>query len=164
MIRGIFGNDFRENEQVYVFDLGTATFIENLGYNEEDEEDQYLVLLEEDKDVITVSSSNCLSIGQFEMTRNWSYNMLKVNLYYRNSTNAIRLLYSGEPVKVCYDKKRDCEFFREGDRLHKDWEGNGIEFNILIDKWLRRLNGEIIPLSDYYRDPYNRWLDSLSDQ
>ena len=66
-------------------------------------------------------------------------------------------------MKVCYDNKRDHETFKEGDRLHKDWEGRGIEFDVLIDKWLRRLNGEIIPLSDYYHDPYNRWLDSLSD-
>ncbi len=164
MIREIFGNDFKRSEQIYVFDLGLATFIENLGCNEKNEEDLYLVLLEEDKDLMTVPSSDCFNVGQFGMTRNWSYNTFKINLYYKTSTGTIRLLYSGEDVRVCYDKKRDCEFFREGDRLHKDWEGRGIEFGVLIDKWFRRLNGEIIPLSDYYHDPYNRWLDSLSDR
>jgi hypothetical protein len=164
MLREIIGNDFKENEQIYIFELGLATFIESLGYSEEYKEYLYLVLLKEDKDVTTVPSSICFNIGQLEMARNWSLNTLQINLHYRTSTTAIHLLYSGEPIKVCYDNKRDCEFFREGDRLHNDWEGNGIEFNVLIDKWFRRLNGEMIPLSDYYHDPYNRWLDSLSDQ
>jgi hypothetical protein len=32
---------------------------------------------------------------------------------------------------------------------------------MIIDKWLRRLMGEAIPLSDYYKDPFNRLADGL---
>ena len=164
MIREIHGSSFDENEKIYVFDVGFATFISNLGYAENDEEEVYLVLLEGDKDPSTFCSSSCFKIGLSEMTRTWFLKNLKVDLYYEPVIGSIRLIYSGEPVVVSYDKKRDSETFKKGDKLHRDWEGNGIEFNALIDKWLRRLNGEIIPLSDYYHDPFNRWIDSLSDR
>ena len=163
MLKGICGSTFYANDRVYVFDVGYGIFIENLGYSEESREDKYKILLG-DGDEVVVSSSICFEIVESKMVRTWSLNTHKVVLTYDHSAIVIKLLYLGEPVKVCYDNKRDCEVFKQGDRLHKDWEGRGIEFDVLIDKWLRRLDGEIIPLSEYYHDPYNRWLDSLSER
>jgi len=59
------------------------------------------------------------------------------------------------------EEEGEQEIFKDGDELHKDWDGRGIEFDVLVDKWLSRLNGKIIPLSDYYKDPYNRQLDNM---
>ncbi len=164
MIREIHGSSLDKNEKIYIFDLGFATFIKNLGYAEDKKEEVYLILLEGDQNSSTVRSSSCFKIGLSEMARTWFLDTLQVDLHYKPTVGSIHLIYSGEPVVVSYDRKRDFETFKKGDKLHRDWEGNGIQFNVLIDKWLRRLNGEIIPLSDYYHDPYNRWLDSLSDR
>lgn len=163
MIREISANDFSKDEKIYVFEMGFAIFIKDLGYNDEENEYIYSVLLEEDTCESRVHSSMCFTIVQSKMVRTWFLDTIKVDLHYTTTNSRIRLIYSGEPVVVSYDKKRDFETFKEGDRLHNDWEGNGIEFDVLIEKWLRRLNGEIIPLSDYYRDPHNRFLDSRSD-
>lgn len=164
MIREIFASEFSKDERIYVFEMGFAIFIANLGYNDEENEYIYSVLLEEDTCESKVYSSICFTIVQSQMVRTWFLNTIKVELHYTTTNNRIRLVYLGDPVVVSYDKKRDFETFKEGDRLHNDWEGSGIEFDVLIDKWLRRLNGEIIPLSEYYHDPYNRLLDSLSDR
>ncbi len=72
-------------------------------------------------------------------------------------------MFHGDPTWVKYsDSMGDEELFEDGDVLHADWEGMGINFSMIISKWLRRLNGEKIPLSDYYKDPFNRWLDGLA--
>jgi hypothetical protein len=78
----------------------------------------------------------------------------------------IKIRLRGNPVRVRYsndDEDDDEEIFRDGDELPKDWEGQGIDFGMIIEKWLRRLNSESIPLSDYYQNPVNRWLDDLGE-
>jgi hypothetical protein len=74
----------------------------------------------------------------------------------------ILLFNRGEATWVRYGhSKEERELVVANDRLHKDWEGCGIDFPMIIEKWLRRLNGEMIGLSDYYKDPFNRYLDDL---
>ena len=39
--------------------------------------------------------------------------------------------------------------------------GRGEKFDYIIDRWLRRLNGEAIPLSDYYNNAPVSFFDNL---
>jgi len=77
-----------------------------------------------------------------------------------SSRCAVKIVNKGARTRVCYGAG-DTEVFEKGDMLHKDWRGKGVEFGYLIDRWLRRLSGEEIPLTDYFKDPMNRLLDQL---
>lgn len=168
--KGIQGEKLMPKETVYVFEYEHGTVVGS-EYNEERNEEFYEIdLLYGDR--ITVPSSCCFKVFKkknaqpinhddiefgdvYDFYREWELNGKKIRLRY----DPIEMYYLGDRVKVSYDNKHDFEYFEAGDALNIDWEGYGVALDMIIEKWLRRLNGEIIPFSDYYLDPINRYLD-----
>ena len=60
----------------------------------------------------------------------------------------------------------DYEIFEDGDELPRDWEEQGIDFGTIIQKWLRRLNGDqgktLCPTAVFSRSMLRRWRISAS--
>ena len=155
------GHEFTQGERISVFEYGEATYVANEGYSDEYESDMYQV--EIDGEVIVVPSTFCFSVGvDGTAFRRWRMGAAEIEV----TESPIKIRLRGNPVRVRYsndDEDDDEEIFRDGDELPKDWEGQGIDFGMIIEKWLRRLNSESIPLSDYYQNPVNRWLDDLGE-
>jgi hypothetical protein len=157
------GHEFTKGECITVFEYGDGTYVANEGYSDEHESDMYRV--EIDGEVIVVPSTFCFSVGADGTPfRRWRMGAAEIEV----TESPIKIRFRGSPVRVRYsddddDEDADEEIFRDGDELPKDWEGQGIDFGMIIEKWLRRLNSERIPLSDYYQDPVNRWLDGLGE-
>ena len=162
MDRDIKASEFATGELVYVFEQGPGKFIANLGFDEEWEEEMLQVEGTIDGRARTTC---CFTYGSnHEVFRFYSLGKASVKIVYCDDyeVRPVKILYQGPEVLVRYsDEEGERETFKDGDELHKDWDGRGIEFDVLVDKWLRRLNGEIIPLSDYFKDSYNRYLDTI---
>ena len=144
-------------QRVYAFERGEGKVLKLLGYYEGGTEEVYEV--EMNSEVQMVRSSDCFAIDKRGVRRRkWKLHTIEIEITY----DPIALVFHGSPTWVKYsDSSGDEELFEEGDGLHQDWEGMGLNFPEIISKWLRRLNGERIPLSNYYKDPFNRWLDNL---
>lgn len=112
-----------------------------------------------DDEIQDVGSAFCFHLrpdGTY--SRRWQWNNAIIEI----TSDPVKLFNRGPTTLVRYSENDgDEELMPENGQLHKDWEGYGIDFPMIIEKWLRRLNGEFIPLSDYYKNPLNRWADSL---
>lgn len=157
MLKEIQGNKLRRGQKVYVFEYGEGSVLRCCGYDETRGEDIYEVQI--GTKTYNIPSSNCFAIDKNgRRYRRWKLNRAEIEI----TENPIKIIFHGNPTSVMYSAENgDEELFEEGDILHKDWDGMGIHFAMIISKWLRRLNGEQVALSEYYKDPFNRFLDSL---
>jgi hypothetical protein len=157
MLRDIRGEIIKPCSTVHVFKYGDGKVVKGLGYDEEAGEETYVIRLGNED--VRINSSLCfLKRKSGRLSRRWSLRDQVIEA----TDEPITFVYQGELAWVQFSESvDDRECFEKGDVLHKDWEGSGIEFDVMIDKWLRRLIGERIQLSAYYRDPFNRLLDNL---
>lgn len=157
MQKEIRGHELKRGETVYVFEHGEGKVLGLRGFDKTKTDEIYEIEFE--SNVYKVHSSSCFAVDKMgRRHRRWKLNAAEIELTYE----PIKLTFHGNPTLVKYsDAEGDEEHFEEGDILHKDWEGMGIDFPMIISKWLRRLNGVQIPLVNYYTDPVNRWLDNL---
>jgi hypothetical protein len=151
----IVATPFRKGQRVFVFEYGEGRYVRSLGFDPT--VNQHYVEVRIDERTKRIPSMLCFTYAPSGgLVRRWSLDERSIDLTY----DPITLTYIGEPTWVVYsDAEGDKELFESGDTLHKDWEGNGVNFSMILTKWFRRLQGENIPLSEYYRDNINRWLD-----
>lgn len=155
----LIGQQFEKDQSVYIFEYGEGKFIKRIRYDEQEQDE--ILLIQFGKISNEFKSSNCFFVNNDGPNfRRWKLNKYEIEI----TEDPIQLHYLGQPVWVKYSEQEgDEELFETDDALHKDWDGMGIDFQMIIKKWLQRLNGELIPLSGYYQDPFNRWLDNLKD-
>jgi hypothetical protein len=160
MLVDIKGEPIRKRGKVYVFEQGEGKLVSvaagsNPWFSQE-------MLVQIGGKSIVCLSCNCFIIKKGSIySRLWTRGRVQIEI----TCEPIKLNNRGGPAWVCYSADgQSRELILPGDRLHKDWDGNGVQFATLIDKWVRRLAGEVIPLSTYYQDPFNRWLDNLGDE
>jgi hypothetical protein len=157
ILKKMQGEKLKPGQKVYVFEYGEGKVLTSHGYDESGTEEIYKVRI--NSEISLTHSSNCFALKKDgRKQRSWKQNAIEIEVTY----DPIKLIFHGNPTWVTYsDAEEDRELFEEGDELHKDWEGMGIDFFMIITKWLKRLNGDKIPLSEYYKNPFNRWLDNL---
>lgn len=150
------GERFRKRQRVFVFERGIGRFVASSGYDVDRAEEMLNIAIDDDCE--SFPSSLCFAFKRGRIARQWAFGDSAVEV----SCDPIAFTYRGPTKWVTYSPE-EREYFEDGDRLHADWDGYGIDFAALIEKWLLRLAGHQIPLSSYYRDPINRWLDSFGD-
>lgn len=152
----IEGEAFSEGQKIFVMGFGECAFIGNLGRDAEEELDRYSLNIFGDKEEHW--SPYCFAIrDDGTRSRFWRMKRALIEVTY----DPIVLYNRGEGSFIKPKENHETLFVDEGEELAKDWEGNGVDFPMIIEKWLLRLNGHHIPYSDYYKDPFNRWIDSL---
>ena len=157
MHQEIAGSKFQAGESIYVFEGGEGKYLASLGYNKEWDADLYQVEMDDEREIVPTYNCFHINIDNSTIYRVWQMKEAKIKV----TCKPITLSYLGKDLRVEYEKGVG-ELIKDGQVLHKDWEGNGIDFQMIIEKWLKRLNGHRIPLSKYYKDPINRFLDGLS--
>lgn len=172
MKKGIKGEAFEKGELIYVFEYEFCEFVGLAGIDKESCEEIFEVKCY--NGLNTFLSSSCFKIGNisneesskkinvddpqdfnYDYYRIWELGEKRIKLTY----DPIKIYNLSDKTLVRYNLKDDFEYFETGEELNIDWEGMGVELDMIIEKWLRRLNGEIIPFSEYYLDPLNRYFD-----
>lgn len=133
---------FRKGQKIYTFESGEGIFISNKGWDCERQQDMYEMDFNGRRELY--SSTYCFTFRK--QSRIWKLGKAKIEVF-PNAFEGVRIVNCGEDTVVRWsDEEGDEDLIRKGDILIKDWRGVGIEFDNIIDKWLRRLNGEQIPL------------------
>lgn len=143
-------DEFTPGQTIYVFEQGEGTYRSS----RLSETGTLLHEVDFDGEIVTESAHNCFND---ERSRVWRMHAAAVEVSYL--PEGVRIINKGAPTTVWYHEKWS-EKFETGEELHKDWRGLGIEFDYLIDAWLRRLNGEHLPLWAGELDPKYAYLSA----
>ena len=146
--------DLIEGTIIYVFERGECTYLSNRGWDEKYKSEIYEV---KDSDGLTIRipAYNCFELKSY--SRIWTMGDSAIKLVCGTAYNFRTFAENvGKTGRVVYGVKGEdyacdeVEIFNAGDLLPIAWRGRGIEFSWLIDRWLRRLEGEVISNDDEY--------------
>jgi hypothetical protein len=116
-----------------------------MGWDEKYKAELYEVE-EHDGSLISVPAYNCFELKSYSRTWTMGTSAIEVTcgVAYGFRTFVTNV---GKRTRVIYAIDETCEYsetFEAGELLRIAWRGYGIEFGWLIDRWLRRLEGEVI--------------------
>jgi len=144
--------DFIEGMHIYVLEYGECKFLFNRGWDEKYKAEVYEI--EDGFGCCRFTPAyNCFELKSYsriwimsdsaiEVTCGIAYNF---RIFAINVGKNCRVVYEVDEKDAGHD---EIELFDVGDLLPIAWRGYGIEFGWLIDRWLRRLDGEVISADD----------------
>lgn len=140
---------FRKGRKIYVLDRGECKYMARLGWDERYNAELYEVE-RHDGSLISVPAYNCFELKSYSRTWTMGTSAIKVTCGVAFNFRTI-VTNVGTRTEIIYEqdeKTEVSEIYEVGDPLPVAWRGYGIEFSWLIDRWLRRLEGEVISQDD----------------
>ena len=144
--------DFVEGADIYVLDYGECKYLSNRGWDEKYKSEVYEIKDINGRNRYT-PSYNCFELKSY--SRIWTMGESAIEVTCGIAYNFRTFVTNvGKTCRVVYEVAETdneyvvSEIIEAGDVLQIAWRGYGIEFGWLIDRWLRRLEGEVISSDD----------------
>ena len=141
---------FRKGQKIYHVDHGECTFMARLGWDETYNAELYQIKLHNGS-LDSVTACNCFELKSYSRTWTMGSSAIEVTCGVAYGFRTV-VTNVGKRAEVIYEEGETDEnsiTFEVGEMLPVAWRGYGIEFGWLIDRWLRRLEGEVIRYDEW---------------
>ncbi|MBK5275603.1 MAG: hypothetical protein JJE30_11195 [Desulfuromonadales bacterium] len=145
-------SDFVKGTIIYVLDFEECKYLSNKGWDERYKAEVYEIEVDCGCNRNT-PAYNCFELKSYSRIWTMGESAIKVtcgiaynfHTFVTNTGKTCRVVYEAAKTDSKYGAS---EIIEAGDLLPIAWRGYGIEFGWLIDRWLRRMEGEVISADD----------------